>query len=502
MNRAVFRCDASPELGAGHVTRCLALAEALADTGWRISFVVGGNTLATVPALKTSGFEVRVLNEVDDDLEVLTQQAAGRAELLVVDHYGLDAQFETACRSFATKILVLDDSTGRTHDCDVLIDAASSHPAIYAAHIPAHARVLTGLAYAFVRKSFLAHRAKALARRDGRPVSEILVSCGATDPNNATSVVLDALDDIAENIGISVILSSRAPYADAIRKRMKRRVRLVVDADDIAALMSKADIAIGAAGATAYERAVLGLPSIIIIVADNQRGIAQLMTEAGASFNAGSLSGGVSARLQPLVRSLIEQDDIRVSMARAASTLVDGRGALRVAFELSEVATDRNGAAVRLRLAEASDELWLLDLQRQPRMRQHFRNSEIPSADEHHRWMERTLADFNRLFLIVERDGNRVGTLRLDPATNGEHVNRFEIAIAISSECQRCGVASAALALVRCLKPQAEFDAVVFEGNLASHGLFLRTGFIPVAGELYRSYPRQQTAEIFVSDEG
>ena len=95
-------------------------------------------------------------------------------------------------------ILVFDDATGRDHDCDMIVDAAASNEECYAGYVPARARVLTGPAYALVRRSFVTHRATALARRDGRPVQEILVSCGATDPGNATAAVLEHSHSVAD----------------------------------------------------------------------------------------------------------------------------------------------------------------------------------------------------------------------------------------------------------------------------------------------------------------
>ncbi len=327
---ALFRCDASPTIGAGHVTRCLALAEALSETGWRISFVVGPETEPTVPALTASGFKMRMLGNAGHEFEALRTEALGHADLLVVDHYQCDAALERGCRSFACKILVLDDATGRDHDCDVLIDAAAAGPDAYAGHVPAHARVLTGPAYALMRRSFVLHRAAALARRDGRPVREILVSCGATDPANATSLVLDALDDVARDVAVNVVLSSRAPQVEGIRRQLRGNTRLVLDADNMADLMTNADLAIGAPGASAYERAVLGLPSILVTLAGNQLGIARLMEKAGAAVDGGVLDEGFVPRLRRLVERLRADGGARTRLAQAASALIDGRGATLV----------------------------------------------------------------------------------------------------------------------------------------------------------------------------
>ena len=458
---ALFRCDASPLIGAGHVMRCLALAEWLGEAGWRIGFAVGKETITTVPALAASGFRVCVLSDEDPEPEALREQASGRAELLVVDHYKRDVAFETSCRSFANKILVLDDATGRNHDCDIVVDAAASNEECYAGHVPAHARVLAGLAYALMRRSFVAHRETALARRDGRPVQEILVSCGATDPENATAAVLESLDDVAKNISSIVVLSSRAPHVDVVRKRLHGKTRLLIDVPDMAELMATADLAIGASGSTAYERAVVGLPSILVTIADNQRGIARQMTEGGAALDGGTLDRGLVSRLRALVESLLSDPGLRRRLAQAASALVDGRGALRIALAILDDETAKDGAQVRLRLAEIQDEPTLLKIQQDPQTRRYFRNSAMPSANEHHDWMQRTLADPKQLLLIVEADGLPIGSVRLDRLPVQGGIARHEVSIAIDPTQYGQGIGSATLRLVRRLMPGAVLDATI-----------------------------------------
>ena len=326
---ALFRCDASAVIGAGHVMRCLALAEMLGEAGWRVGFSVGWETIGTAPALRTSGFDVRVVNDADHDVEALQEQASGQADLLVVDHYERDARFETSCRAFVKKVLVLDDATRRNHNCDILVDAANSADC-YKEHVPAGTRILAGPAYALLRRSFAGNRPCALARRDGRPVREILVSCGATDPGNVTGLVLDALNGITASVFVNVVLSSRAPHLDAVRSRLRDGSRLLLDVEDMAQLMTGADLAIGAAGLTAYERAVLGLPSILVVLADNQYGIAQLMFEAGAAIDAGAVDQNFVLRLRGMAIKLMGDHVARMSLEQAASALIDGQGARRV----------------------------------------------------------------------------------------------------------------------------------------------------------------------------
>jgi UDP-2,4-diacetamido-2,4,6-trideoxy-beta-L-altropyranose hydrolase len=485
---AVFRCDASPSIGAGHVSRCLAFAEALSEVGWDIRFVVTAETVKTVPALTVSGFDIRALAKSECELRALRSDTSGQVALVVVDHYQRGRQFETKCRGFASRILAFDDASGRDHNCDVLLDAGASDASIYAGHVPTHASVLAGPAHALTRRSFRLRRGEALARRDGRPVKSILVCCGATDPMNCTEAVLEALPDIASDITITIALSSRAPHLEAVRRRLQVNMRLQLDADNLAELMTEAELAIGAPGVMAFERAVLGLPSILVTFADNQRGVARIMTNAGAVLDAGGLDSKFVACLKGLLKRAVEDSEARRHMAQAASALIDGRGAMRVMLAL-QAETSIRGDAITLRLAAPEDEAWLLSLQSEPQTRRYFRNPSAPSAAEHHAWIQRTLSDSNRLLLIIEADGRATGTLRLDrqPETNREQ--KFEISIAVDPAHRGRGIGAAALRVARKLMPNAVFDAQVHLQNAASKALFRSVGFVEVSNELYRSVP-------------
>ena len=276
MNRptVVFRCDASPSIGAGHVIRCLALAEAFADAGSKIWFAVRPGTCDVVSALRKAPVAVVELQGPTEEEAFELPTAVGTAcDCLVVDQYERDRAFETACRTWARSIIALDDQTGRVHDCDVVVDAGAPRPDVYAPYVPKAARILTGPDFALLRHGIVARREESLRRRDGRPVEHLLVAFGATDPTNATSAVLDTLGDLVAECDITVAISAQAPHLEAVRARIGGRVHLVIDGD-MPALIEKSDIAIGAAGASAFERGCLGLPSVIVVVADNQRGIA------------------------------------------------------------------------------------------------------------------------------------------------------------------------------------------------------------------------------------
>jgi L-amino acid N-acyltransferase YncA len=337
-----------------------------------------------------------------------------------------------------------------------------------------------------VRRSFVERRAEALLRRDGRPVENILVSFGATDPRNATSVALSALESTAEECAITVALSSQAPHLDEIRAKLHGQMQLILDGD-MSELMTLADLGIGAAGASSYERAVLGLPSIIVTLADNQRGIASTLTEAGVAIDAGRPDAGLAARLGSFMRTLVVDSVVRMHMSKAASPLVDGRGGQRLLIELAGVVMAGADFSVRLRLADVHDEAWLLALQRAPQTRQHFRSSRVPSTEEHAQWMARTLADQSAMLLVIEVNCERAGYIRLDRLSRPGVV--CEISIAVCPNLHGRGIGSVALLLARRLQPSAIFDAKIQPENTASQALFARAGFRQVGERHYRQWP-------------
>ena len=164
------------------------------------------------------------------------------------------------------------------------------------AEFPQRRGCLLGPAYALVRHAFIARRPEALRRRDSRPVENILVSFGATDPRMLTPDALDALDGFADDISITIALSSQAPHLDEVLGKLRGRMQIILDGD-MAELMTLADLAVGAAGASSYERAVLGLPSIVVTLADNQAGIAKALFAAGVAVDAGQFDEMLPSRL-------------------------------------------------------------------------------------------------------------------------------------------------------------------------------------------------------------
>jgi UDP-2,4-diacetamido-2,4,6-trideoxy-beta-L-altropyranose hydrolase len=337
MNRtAIFRFDASITIGGGHAYRCLTLARALADAGWEIIVASRPETFSIVPV--AAGFRTIFLDGPADKEADAIHAAAGSADLLVVDHYGRDAVFERTARVWARCIMVIDDFANRPHDCDFLLDQTHGRQAMdYLALVPAHCRLLLGARYALLRPQFAQRRAQALARRQSGKVEHLLIAMGATDPDDLTGRALDGISEAGVAITVDVVLSPAAPHLDAVRRRVERMtgVRTLTGVDDIAELMTAADLAIGAGGTTSWERCCLGLPTLLVVTADNQQLIARNLGESGAANILGWHGDVSAADIGRALTALLETGQAMRFMADSAARVCDGQGVQRTLNEVT-----------------------------------------------------------------------------------------------------------------------------------------------------------------------
>jgi len=338
---AVFRADASPGIGGGHVVRSLALADGLAARGWRCLFATIPETTDTVPALAKAGHEVVELAHGQTSPEAIEQALPCTADWLVADHYGIDADFHRSARRWARRIAVIDELLDRPLDCDLVVDQTPDRARTdYDGRVPGHARVLTGPRHALLRPGFAATREQALRRRgDIERVGRILVSFGAVDARNLASRALEGLHASGIGAEVDVVVGGSAPHAATVAARaveMPFAVHVHRQVEDMASLMATADLALGAAGTTSWERCCLGLPALVIVDADNQAQYAERLQAGGAARVLGTAdavgNGGIAAALADL-----EADPGRLrDMAEAAAGMCDGRGVERVIDAMEE----------------------------------------------------------------------------------------------------------------------------------------------------------------------
>jgi len=337
---AVFRADASPEIGLGHVMRCSHLATALVARGWRCCLASNAQTIDYVNASIIWPGPLLTLDS-DAAAEPVSFEAhapQGRWDLLICDHYQRGLDFETACRPFVDKIAIIDDLPTRHHDADYLLDQTYGRREVeYDGLTPGHCRVLTGSDFALLGPSFQKLRATALKRRKGL-IKRILVCVGGSNPCNILDVIITAIKDAQLGLGSDIVIGPLVEEPDRIALAaalIEPRPEIHINTRDMAALMTEADVAIGVAGTTSWERCCLGLPALIMTSADNQKDVAAVLSDVGACRLIGDVSDiGADAIARHLSEFVSDVQSVQ-HMTVAASGICDGQGAAKVAEILS-----------------------------------------------------------------------------------------------------------------------------------------------------------------------
>lgn len=326
--RVLFVVDAGPIVGGGHFMRSLTLANALAAAGAAPVFATHEGLEPWLAAFAPGIERLPLASPATSDLARAVQAADVQA--LVFDHYGLTAR-EHGAIADGRPTLVMDDLADRPLACDLLVDAGLSRRAAdYGGLAPPHAELLLGPAFAPIRPDFAAMRQATLARRAAGDLDRVLVSLGLTDLGGVTLRVVERLLPLLGERAFDVVLGAGAASLTPLRALAERDRRIVihVNAADMALLTASADLAVGAVGSSSWERCVLGLPGLCVVLADNQREAALALARAGAiGLSALEPAGVLEAEFQ----ALLDDREARIAMSRAAAGVCDGQGARRTA---------------------------------------------------------------------------------------------------------------------------------------------------------------------------
>lgn len=333
--RVLFIADAGPEAGGGHLMRSLTLAEALTVRGAACAFLA---TSDSAPLLETFAPAMSRIDCAGSDRASLAAALAGQGfDALVFDHYRL-ARADHEALAGGRACLVIDDLADRPLGADVVLDSGPSRRALdYTLLTDGDTRLLLGPEFAPVRSRFAALRASSLARRDG-PVRRVLVTMGLSDVGGITNRVVERLRPRLGDVGIDVVLGGQAPSLRALSRMAThdRRLRLHVDAKDMATLLHDADFVLSAAGSTVWEICTLGLPSAILVVAENQRPAADALAERGAALVVDAADPGFEGALDRAIMRLVTDPVQRAHLSESAAGVCDGQGAGRAAEALLE----------------------------------------------------------------------------------------------------------------------------------------------------------------------
>lgn len=333
--------------------RCLTFAAELKQRGAHIRFVSRGLPEHLCDMLAARGIEFVPLNAVEvsssvagdlahaqwlgasqeHDAQATIQALSDRNwDWLVVDHYALDSRWETALRIIAKQIMVIDDIADRQHDCDVLLDQNFylAMQTRYMGKVPPHCELLMGPRYALLRDEF--RKLHEQVRLRSGPVKRILVFFGGVDADNYTSLAIEALAGVdIPGLHVDVVIGAQHPCLEQVQASCVRHGFVCyVQTDRMAALMAGADLAIGAGGSATWERCCLGLPAVLVALADNQIDIAKGVELVGVGIYLGTLGVATVSIMRQAIASLVNTQGRVEELSVTAYSLVDGMGIDRV----------------------------------------------------------------------------------------------------------------------------------------------------------------------------
>lgn len=484
-----FRTDGGSHIGSGHVMRCLTLAQSLKTQGAEVLFICREQPGHLCDLITERGFAVERLAALpggaaadwaDDARETRAALEAGtgrKADWLIADHYLLDRRWEGALRVSADRLMVIDDLCNRPHDCDLLLDqnlVAEMHERD-ADKLPASCRQLIGPTYALLHPDYARLHAHVAPRRGA--IHRMLFFFGGADSANLTERALDAFLALGRpDIEVNIVIGASSRHGDAVRQKAEAHANIHVHAGlpSLASLMSEADLAIGAGGTTHWERLCLGLPCLVVTVADNQRLISEELHRLGVIQLLGHHDEVdqlmITGALDRLIRQGLPQEWSLRCMA-----MVDGRGVSRVVTALTLLTPE---TAMQTRLATLEDEKLLLEWANDPTTRSNaFSSAPIP-ADGHARWLRQKLGGLAsvRLYIVETADGVALGQVRFEWGDRG-----WEIDYSIAPEFRGYGLGrrllDTALMRLRAEAPGAPVFGQVKGDNVPSRKVFESLGF-------------------------
>ncbi len=495
-----IRADSSTRMGTGHIMRCLTLAEELRDAGAVVNFVTRAHPGNLNELIRKKRFRCHELPGVDalgatiekhhdsrseytswlavsqqrDAEETIEAFSSIRPDWLIVDHYGLDEDWENILRPYVSKIMVIDDLADRRHDSDLLLDQNFfvDGERRYDKLIPPSCTKLLSPKYALLRREFRECR-KHLRERSGE-VKRILVFLGGSDPENFTGMAIEALSEFELlHLQVDVVIGSQNPNREKIKRLVQTRPRtmLHIQAINMAELMCAADLAIGAGGSTTWERCCLGLPCIVIPIAKNQIGSTTDLNYRGAIMSLGGDERSLPNRIQSAVMRLIENPKDVVEIAKTGIEMVPCDGVNDVTAlligQLSEIKLTHREATL------ADSKLywyWAND----PEVRRNAFNSKPISWEDHQIWFNSRIENLKTKLLIFESKYGAVGQVRLEGIESQK-----TISYSVARQFRGMGIGTKMIAQVVSVNPSyaGRFVAEVKKENRVSIGIFQKLGF-------------------------
>lgn len=495
--KIIARLDADSNIGAGHLMRVLTLLNQLIKQSdycpSDITIVSYSLSDTFKKLIADHGFHHHRMNQVDDwSLDFDAQATAALidkhaiADLIIVDHYQLDKNWEVQLTPYCHQLVVIDDLADRAHHCTTLIDQTLGRKKDDYSHlVPTYCKRLLGTRYTMLRPEFQ-HARQVAKKAQNHEIKNILITFGATDPQGDSLKVITWLAQFLNtnpqiHVHCKVMITSASPHLDSIKQKcdIYPWLSCTIDEKNVAELLLNTDLAIGASGSASWERCCLGIPTIAFQTADNQKMVLTELHKAGAIANLKQFSAHSQTEFEQGLSRLFNDIEYYLTMRRNSFNVCDGSGAGLICDHLLS-------NTLSLRLATKEDENLLYQWQSNPEIRQYSRNPHPVTLSEHRAWFSHSLTLKHRSLYIVELNAGKkaiaVGMLRLDEISS----QQYEISILIDPQFQKQNLAWRTLKLTPNSFYNKRIMASVHKENDASQALFKRAGFTKIADDLFQ----------------
>lgn len=477
-NKAILiRADAGTRIGTGHIMRCLALAQAWRRSGGEATFVMATESPVLERRLRDSGMDIRHINVALGSQEDVQQTLSLAKKIgvywLVVDGYHFDATYQQAIKGAGYRLLFIDDYGHADHYyADIVLNQnISADDSLYTNREP-YTRLLLGTKYILLREEFLAW--KDWQREVPEVARKILVTLGGGDPDNVTLKVINAINKLEmEGLEIKVVIGPANPHIASLKEVIDLSpftFHLLSSIKNMPELMAWADMAVSAGGSTCWELAFIGVPAIIVVLAENQRRIAEELDQAGAAVNTGFYDAVEPAKIAEALKRLLFKGDKRAAMSNRARKLVDGKGKERIVEILSST-------VILLRKARDTDSEMVWEWANDSVAREvSFHCDPIP-RESHEGWFLSKLKDPDCVFFVAENQlGKPVGQIRFD--IEGDEA---AVSVSVGPQFRGYGLGSdlirKACELIIGESKIKTIHALIKEKNTASIRAFEKAGF-------------------------
>lgn len=466
----LIRADASASIGTGHVMRCLALAQEWRDAGGKAVFAMA----ESVPGIEAKLAEeccdiVRIAANTssEDATSTIALARAHAADWMALDGYRFDCSYQLQIKNAGFKLLLVDDVSGDGQfPADIILNQnVHAKEEMYSNRSP-YTRCLLGPRFAMLRREF-----RTVVPHVSRSSNRVLIMMGGS--GSASGEILDAVRSIAlEGLQITVIAGpgSRDPVT-ADRSHDGCRLQIIRNPPSVIEYMEWADVALSAAGTTALEMCRVGLPMVLVSVADNQVPGAVELARRGVAVNLGAALEVSPTSITNELWELLCSSEKRRRMSQLGQKLVDGNGATRVVGAMQAM-------KLRIRPARAEDCGLLWAWANEAGVRAASFHSELIARDEHRDWFARKLAaDKTRIYVAEDQCGNALGQFRVEWSTNRE----ASVHVSIAAEKRGLGFGSElirqAMQIASRETGARRFHAYIKPGNEASLRAFEKAGF-------------------------